>query len=137
MGYVNDYANLLTPNEKHHMDWLLKTFSRESRTDTIIIIVKDSGDLTPEQYAYWLFNCWKLRRLGRTGFLILVSLKERRVETEIGFGFEKIFSEADAENLLDHILIPHFKKGWYGSGLLHAVRELTKSLYQKTGMAHA
>lgn len=137
IGVVNDYAGVLDADEKDRIETLFTQFRNESRVDLVAVMVETTGDLTPEEYAYWLFRKWKLRRLRRTGFLILIALKERRVETEIGFGFERVFSEQDAEALLEHILIPHFKKGWYGSGLVHAARELSKMLYQKTGMTYA
>ena len=137
IGFINDYTNTLTQDEKHHIGWLLKEFSQESATEVVVVIVESAGDLTPEQYAYWLFRKWKLRSFRKTGFLILVCLKEQHTQTEIGYGFEKVVSEEDTERLLDEILIPHFKRGWIGSGLVHAVRELNKMLYKKSGRVHA
>jgi uncharacterized protein len=52
------------------------------------------------------------------GVLILVALKERRVEIEVGYGLEQWITDGFAGETSRDFIVPQFRNGQYGAGLI-------------------
>jgi uncharacterized protein len=128
VGMVNDYEGVLTGDYLSLLTRLTTEFERKTGIEIVIALLNNTLPLDPEKYAYFLYNSWKIGKKSKEGILILVSMKERRIETEIGFGLEKTISEEFTEKLLDSLVIPKFKDFNYGDGLVEGVKELIKEI---------
>ncbi|MCX5749381.1 MAG: TPM domain-containing protein [Candidatus Saganbacteria bacterium] len=126
-GLVNDYEAILGD----HIGKLIQLcgdFEKRAGIEIVIAVFGNTKPLSPENYAFFLFNKWKLGKNKHEAILILVALYERRIETEIGFGLEPLISEEFSEKLLDDIVVPYFKKSKYGEGLYEGVKALIKEI---------
>jgi uncharacterized protein len=52
------------------------------------------------------------------GVLVLISVGDRRVEIETGYGVEALLPDAKVGNIIDTQIIPYFKKGDFAGGTL-------------------
>jgi len=75
--------------------------------------------LTKEQYAVKLFERWGIGKKGKdNGVLILVSPQERVWKIETGYGLEGVLPDIIASEIGRKVMVPYFKKGEFGKGLL-------------------
>jgi uncharacterized protein len=75
-------------------------------------ILRRTQGATPKEYATELFNRWGVgKREADNGVLLLVSLGDRRVEIETGYGMEAILPDAVAGEILDTAVVPRFRAG--------------------------
>jgi len=109
IGLINDYEAIIG-DYVGKMIQLSSDFEKRSGIEIVVVVIGTTKPLPPENYAFFVFNKWKLGKKKNEAILILVALQERRIETEIGFGLEKYIDEPFTEKLLDNIVIPYFKR---------------------------
>jgi uncharacterized protein len=134
---VNDYANLLTQQEKNALENKLVQFSNESSTQIAIAIVPSLDGYDKASYAFGLANKWKIGQKGKNnGILILVkpktSTERGQVFIATGYGVEGAVPDAIAKRIVEHEIIPYFNKGMYYKGLDQAtnvIMQLTRGEY--------
>ncbi|MCS7224820.1 MAG: TPM domain-containing protein, partial [Armatimonadetes bacterium] len=89
----------------------------------VVVTVQHTGDLSPREFATELFNLWGVGKKGKdNGVLILAVMERRRIEVEVGYGLEEVLTDARIGRLLDQELIPFFRQGEFGKGLLAGVQ---------------
>jgi uncharacterized protein len=136
-SWVTDMANLLNPQTKAKVNQLISQLEAETGTEIAVVTVPDTAPApTPKQFATKLFNYWGIGKIGRNnGILFLISKSDRRVEIETGYGIEKILPNARVGNIIDQLIIPHFKQGDFAGGTLAGIQALTKALERRDTLA--
>lgn len=136
-GYVNDYANILSPNVKQSLEEELKTFTASSSNEIAVVTVPDLGGDTVENYATKLFESWKIGNAKNdNGVLLLISRDDRKLRIEVGYGLEGALPDITAKDIIDNKITPSFKQGNYDNGVIEgvkAIEEVTKGEYKATG----
>lgn len=127
-GHVNDFANILSPDEKKSLESLLKEFREKNGIDVVVVTQKNTSPLTPAQYVFWLYNEWGIGGKKHHGVMILLALEERRIETEVGFGLEHILTDEESGKILDREMIQPIKEGRYGDGLYFGAKAIIQAL---------
>ncbi len=129
-SWVTDMANLLNPQTKAKVNQLISQLEAETGTEIAVVTVPDTAPApTPKQFATKLFNYWGIGKKGiNNGVLFLISKSDRRVEIETGYGIEKILPNAQIGEIIDQLIIPHFKQGDLAGGTLAGIQALTKAL---------
>lgn len=118
IGFVNDFAGLLSQSERASLESILQNFERESSNEIVIAIVEDLQETTIEDYANRLFEAWGIgKKKNDNGVLFLVTQKERKVRIEVGYGLEGALPDGKVGEILDREILPEFKRGNFAEGL--------------------
>ncbi|MFA5097656.1 MAG: TPM domain-containing protein [Candidatus Margulisiibacteriota bacterium] len=131
IGLVNDYEAVIGGEYMGKLIKLSTDLERRSGIEIVVTVIGTTKPMPPENYAFYLFNRWGLGKKKHEAILILVSMFERRIETEIGFGLESRISEEFTEKLLDETIVPFFKQSKYGEGLYEGVKKLTEEISKR------
>ena len=131
-GLLNDFAGVIEPAWTDKLQTALETFRADAArvlpgAEIVIVTLKTTAPLTPQQYVFWLFNHWNvggLRADENRGLLLLLALDERRVESEVGYGLESFVSDRLTGEVLDHVVVPLLKEGSYGEAFHFGVKLL-------------
>ena len=102
----------------------------------IIVTINRMADhggagLRIETFARLLFDQWEVghAKIGKRGhdwnkgILLLVSVGDRKARIELGAGFGRQ-KDALCSQIMNEQIIPHFKKGDFGSGIVAGVKAL-------------
>ncbi|MBM4271943.1 MAG: TPM domain-containing protein [Deltaproteobacteria bacterium] len=120
-GAVNDFARVISPDDKARMEELSREVLEKTRTSIVIATVQTIGDNDVNDYVNRLYQTWGIGRKGEDkGVLIFLTLRERKVRIETGYGVEGILPDGLVGEILDKYAIPHFRQGNYGKGLMNA-----------------
>jgi uncharacterized protein len=126
-GYVNDFAHLLAPAARASLEQRLAEYDRTTGNQIAVAIFPDLGGVPINEFASRLEEAWKVGRRGKdNGILLLVSVKERQVRIELGYGLEGKVTDGDAGAIIRNVLAPAFRAGRYAEGLDAAVSELMR-----------
>jgi uncharacterized protein len=119
---VNDFAHVIDPESAAAIDRLIRTL-QEKTGDVVVVAtvptVEPYGSV--KDYAVKLFenNGNGVGQKGKdNGALILLALKERRVEVEVGYDLEQWITDGFAGETSRDDMSPEFRNGRYGAGLL-------------------
>ena len=120
---VNDFANVIDPGDEQQLDAMIRRLQMASGDVVVIATVETVAPAfaTARDYAVELFEN-RGRGIGErgkdNGVLILVALKERRVEIEVGYGLEQWITDGFAGETSRDFIAPQFRNGRYGAGLI-------------------
>jgi uncharacterized protein len=85
------------------------------------------GANDPDEYANLVYNRWGIGNKGEDkGVLVFLTLKERKLRIEVGYGLEGILPDGLAGEIRDRYLVPYFKKGLYGEGLYQGLKAISE-----------
>ncbi len=121
-GFVNDFANILSPGDKSALEAKLQNFAKQTGNEVSVVTVQNFGGDVIENYAVELFQAWGIGNKEKdNGVLFLVSLEDRAVRIEVGYGLEGDLPDATANRIIQKVTIPAFKNGDYSGGVTQSV----------------
>ena len=134
-GFVNDFAGVLSPGAKAELEGLSKLVEEKTTAEIVVVTVDSTAPLTIEQYAVELFQKWGIGKKGTdNGILVLVSVKDRKVRIEVGYGLEGAVTDLQSKIIIQDLMIPQFKKGDFSMGVAQGVVMLTKLVRDEYGV---
>jgi len=132
-GYVNDFAHVLSANTKQSLEQELSTFDATTSNEIAVAIVPNMGGDYIENYAVKLFEDWKIGKAKQdNGVLLLLSIEERKMRIEVGYGLEGALPDSLAQSILDNEMTPLLKAGNYDGAVaagVHAIEAATLGEY--------
>lgn len=116
---VVDLAGVLSRPEQAKISASLLQFKRKYGPQLQVLVVPTLGDETIESYSIKVVDQWKLGSKAKDdGVLLLVATKDRKVRIEVGRGLEGDLPDAIAGRIIRSGILPFFKQGQIGAGIL-------------------
>ena len=113
-GHVNDYANLLSSNERESLEAKLASFQNETSTELAVVIIDSLQEDTIDGFAVELFEDWGIgSQENDNGILLLIALEERKLRIEVGYGLEGASTDIQSGQIIRNTLTPAFKEESY------------------------
>jgi uncharacterized protein len=129
-GYVNDFASVLTEDDRVYLETFLQAVERDTTAKVVLATVTSLEGLTIEEYASRLFADWGIgERTRDNGVLLLVAPAERRVRIEVGYGLEGILPDGLAGEIIRTAIVPEFQRGNLRRGIgrgLHGISRVVR-----------
>jgi uncharacterized protein len=115
---VNDYANVLSADQKIALERKLVTYFDSTSTQIVIIIENSLEGDDLFDYSQRLATAWGIGEKGKNnGLLIYVSIQDRKDQILTGYGMEATITDALSTDIRHNQLGPNFKQGKYFEGL--------------------
>ncbi|MBI2050773.1 MAG: TPM domain-containing protein [Parcubacteria group bacterium] len=117
-GFVNDFAGVLSSEERASLEQLLSEYQKQTGNEIAAAIVNSVGDETIETYAAALFQEWGIGAEGRdNGALFVVAVADREMRIEVGYGLEGDLTDVEAKHLVSTVIPPYFASSDFGGGV--------------------
>lgn len=135
-GPVADYGSVLDANTEAALAKISQSLWQQAGFALVIATVSTIGEESIEEYASLLYEKWKIGAEGKDeGALVLLSMEQRKIRIEVGYGAEGYLNDSKTGRLLDNHCIPYLKKGDYSGGLLSLAAALAKEVEKEKGIA--
>ncbi|MDO8569722.1 MAG: TPM domain-containing protein [bacterium] len=135
IGFVNDFAGILRPETISSLNQKLEQFAKDTSNEISVVTISKLEDETIDTYAEKLFQEWGIgKEKGDNGLLLLISLEDREMRIEVGYGLEPLVTDIDSGRIIREILTPAFQSGDYDGGISKALDTIT-GLIGGEGMA--
>lgn len=117
-GAVNDFADVLTPQEEAAIAGLSRELLAKTGVAAVVVTIESTDGMDIAEYANRLYREWGIGKAGvDEGLLILNAVKDRNVRIEVGYGLEGTIPDVLAGRIVRQVIIPSLKNGQYGAGL--------------------
>lgn len=124
---VVDTTGTLDAQQTQQLEQQALSLQQRKGSQLQVLVVASTRPETIEQYTQRVFDQWKLGRDGVDDAVILMVAKDdRRVRIQPGYGLEGAIPDAIANRVIQEYLVPKFRAGDYGGGILDATAQLTK-----------
>ena len=125
----------IDPESAARMDELIRSLQKASG-DVVVVATVDTfkpyGDI--REYAVKMFENHG-RGIGQkgkdNGLLILLAVQDRQVWVEVGYDLEEFITDGYAGELSRKVMVPEFRRGAYGAGLLAGVTRIAGRIAER------
>lgn len=129
-GFVNDYANVFTEEEKVALESKLTQFEQASTNEISVVIINSLDGDSIENFAENLFEEWGIGKAeADNGVLLLVAKDDREMRIEVGYGLESSLTDLLSSRIIRETLTPNFKENDFYGGITKAVDQIEKITY--------
>lgn len=129
-GFVNDAAGVLSREEEKRLSSILRQLEMQTGHQLVVVTTPSLGEETISDYALTLGRRWGIGRKDiNDGVVILLAPKERKARIEVGYGLERALPDLLCKSVIEHEMIPDFRKGAFGVGLEKGVTALSRHLH--------
>ncbi|RJQ15638.1 TPM domain-containing protein [Candidatus Woesearchaeota archaeon] len=127
-SFVNDYADVLTDEDEYELTSILISIFDSGAAEYAVVTVPSLGGQDIESYSFNLANGVLGDPEKNNGLLLLVAIEDREYRFEVGRGLEPTLNDALVGRIGRYYLVPYFKEGNYGQGMIEASLALERML---------
>jgi uncharacterized protein len=132
---VNDFANVIDPGSEAAIGELIRSLQQASGDVVVVATIETFapyGDL--REYAVKMFENGG-RGIGErgkdNGLLVVVAVADREVWIEVGYDLEQFITDGFAGETSRQYMVPDFRRGAYGAGVLAGVSRLIARIAER------
>ncbi len=115
---VNDYANVLTPEQRDALERKLYQFDDTTTNQVVVVIVKSLDGRDVADAATELGRSWKVGdKKNNNGVVLLISKDDRKLNISPGYGLERSLPDLVCQQIIQTIIVPNFKGNDYYGGI--------------------
>jgi uncharacterized protein len=133
VGYVNDFANVISAEDQQRMEQVMDEVRAKSGGEIVVVTLPSLEGRNRDEVALQIGRDWRVGQKGdpgdptrNTGVVILVVPSEREYRIETGLGTMSFLTAAEAGRIGRDYLVPNFQQGNYGEGLYQAVAAIAQ-----------
>ena len=131
---VNDFANVLTPDQKQALENKLVALDDSTSTQIAVVIVPTVGSYSISDYNVELGRAWGVGgKQSNNGVVLLIAKEDRKLDITVGYGLEGALPDVVSKSIIDDIIVPNFKGNDYYAGIdqgTDAIIQATKGEFQ-------
>lgn len=135
-AYVNDFANLLSVQDRASLEDFLRKYEQETTNEIVVVITPSLQGADAFTYSQALFTQWKIGKADKNnGVLFLVGPKEGQpfpergdVFVNVGGGLEGALPDSMVGTILRTEVFPRFKEKQFIEGIRSGVFAIMQAI---------
>ncbi len=133
---VNDFADVIDRVHAMKIEALAREVLEKTGTSIVVVTVETLGpDEDIDLYVNGLYTAWGIGKKGEDkGLLIFLSVEDRLIRIETGYGVEGILPDGLVGEILDTYVVPYLKMGETGRALYNAAFACSAYIAQDAGV---
>ncbi|MBW1850417.1 MAG: TPM domain-containing protein [Deltaproteobacteria bacterium] len=134
-GPVNDFADVIDTGYEQKIRVITNELYQKTGIPVVIVTMPDIEGYEYNDYATRLYEKWGIGKKGEdAGVLIFVTIKERKMRIETGYGVEGILPDGLCGEIRDRYMLPYLKENRYGEGLLNGTIAVARVIAKHSGV---
>jgi uncharacterized membrane protein YgcG len=119
---VFDHADLLTQSSEDSINSLIEDLDKSVGSQVAVLTVDTLNGVNINEFSIREAEKLSLgREKEKDGLLITLSMKDKKIRIEVGYGLENIIKDEIANQIIGTVMLPEFKNGKFGQGIYNAV----------------
>ena len=131
---INDYAGVLSADERARLEDTLCARERESSNQIVVAIFRSLQGESLEDYSIRLAQAWRVGQKSLSnGVVFLIFVDDRKTRLEVGYGLEAKLTDALSSQILRQEVAPRFREGKVADGIaagLDAIEQAIAGTYK-------
>lgn len=132
--FVNDFANVISEEDKNELMKIGENLFVKTGAQVVVITVETLDGADVSEYALELGRKWGVGdKEENNGVVLLLSVSERKVTIQVGYGLEGRLTDGKTGRILDKYAIPYLKNNDFSTGLTEAYKAIVSEVYAEYG----
>ena len=131
-GYVNDFANVLSPATRQDLSRVCAQVDHEANAQIAVVTIKTLDGEAIQDYSVALWDKWKIGKKDR-GVLILLAVQDRKRWITTGYGLEAILPDGKVGDI-GRQMVPYLRSGDYDDAVELAVGQISQVIARDAGV---
>ena len=124
-----DNAALLDASTEVALTAKLAALEAATSDQLVVVTVPSLGSETIEALGLRLGNGWGIgQKEKNNGVLLIVAPAERKVRIEVGTGLEPVLTNSASAEIIDQVILPHFRRGNLEEGVVAGTEAIIDKL---------
>lgn len=126
--YATDLAGVLAQPDLDRLEAFLQDYERQTSNQFVLLIVPSLEGQSVEDYSLRVAEKNGIGKSGKdNGLLFLVSINDRIMRFEVGYGLEAVLTDALTSVIIRDIVAPEFRRGDYMAGVSAGLQAAVKA----------
>ncbi|MFQ5684163.1 MAG: TPM domain-containing protein [Candidatus Binatia bacterium] len=135
-NYINDYAGIVPDSAEQKLNLLLKGLQQKTGAQIAVVVIPSTEGIPPGDYAVEFGQKWGVGKSGKdNGVVFLVAVQDRKMFIATGYGVEPILPDGKVGRIRDQFIIPFFRKGEMGNGIVNGTLAIAQEVAQAEGLS--
>lgn len=124
-GYVNDYAGMMSQDEKDRIARDLELYEKSTSTQIFILTIPSLEGMPIEDFSIKVAESWKAGQKGKdNGIIITIAKADGKIRIEVGRGLEGSVTDLVSGRIIREEMSPKLKAGNTAEALETAVAKI-------------
>lgn len=116
--YVTDLAGVLSAGDVDRIEQLLRQYDESSSNQFVVLVVPSLEGESIEDFSIRVVEKNLIGQKDKdNGLLLLVSVEDRKLRFEVGYGLEPVLTDAVTSLIIGDVIAPQFRAGNYAQGI--------------------
>jgi uncharacterized protein len=134
-GYVNDFANILSPAARQQLTALCTEVDQKAHAQIAVVTVPSTNGQPIQDYSFDLATKWGIGpKQSNRGVLILFAINDHKYWIQVGYGLEPILPDGKVGGF-GREAVPILRQGNYDAAALLMTRRIADVIAQDAGVA--
>ncbi len=132
--FVNDFAGVINEEDKNELMKTGENLFVKTGAQVVVVTVDTLDGADVSEYALELGRKWGVGdKEENNGVVLLLSVSERQVTIQVGYGLEGRLPDGKTGRILDKYAIPYLKNNDFSTGLAEAYKAIVSEVYAEYG----
>lgn len=133
-GYVNDFANVLSPSARDRLAALCTEVDQKAQAQIAVVTVKTTNGQSAFDYSLDLATRWGVGPKQKDrGVMIFVAVDDHNYFTQVGYGLEGILPDGKVGGF-GREAVPYFRQNDYDAAILLMTQRVADVIAADRGM---
>lgn len=133
--FVNDFADVISASDEAEIMQSAVALYKATKAQVVVVTVNSLEGEDVNSYALNLGEKWGVgEKETDTGVVLLLSVSDREVTIQVGYGLEGAINDAKAGRMLDNYAVPYFKNNDFSVGLKSVHKAIISEVYNEFGL---
>ena len=129
-NWVSNPDGILSTSVQQQINEIIQSLEDSLTIEVAVVALNSIGYDEPRDFAHRLFNEWKIgKKKDDNGLLILLTLDNRDITFETGYGLEGVLPDAICKRIQMSAMVPYFSNDDWDEGMISGVKAVAKTIY--------
>lgn len=133
--FVNDFADVISEENEQEIMKIGADLYEQTSAQIVVVTVLSLDGYEVNDYALELGRKWGVgSKETNNGVVLLLSVNDREVTIQVGYGLEGCLTDAGTGRILDDYAIPYLSNDDFSTGLLEAYKAIAGDVCTEYGI---
>jgi uncharacterized protein len=132
--FVNDFANVINDDIETELQSIGVCLYEQTTAQVVVVTVDSLDGYDVDEYALELGREWGVGSEENNGIVLLMSVNDRQVTIQVGYGLEGCLPDGKTGRILDTYAIPYLSENDFSTGLSEAYKAIVSVVCEEYGV---